>query len=254
MASLSFHALEGLPEIVPGQSLSDVIANGVAAAQIAVGHHDVFVLAQKIVSKSEGRFVPLAGVTPSKRALEMAAQCRKDPRLVEIVLGESSEVLRLAPDVLIVRHKRGFVMANAGVDQSNVPGGGERVLLLPEDPDRSARELRAALEARFKRRLGVVINDSFGRPWRYGTSGVAIGAAGFAALLDLRGEPDRHGRALQVTEVAVADELAAGASLVMGQADEGRPVVIAKGLEARYFGAEGSVADLVRPLNEDLFR
>ena len=184
--TLTFHALPDLPEVVPGQSLAELIAGGVQAAGLPVDNGDVVLVAQKIVSKSEGRIIALDTVTPSARALELAATCRKDPRLVELVLSQSTEILRLAPDVLIVRHLRGFVMANAGIDQSNVPGGGATALLLPEDPDRSAAALRAGLEARFGCRLAVVINDSFGRPWRRGTVGVAIGVAGLRALADLR--------------------------------------------------------------------
>lgn len=252
--ALVFHALPGLPEVRPGQSLVELIGDATPAAGLSVADGDVFVVAQKIVSKSEGRIVALDTVTASARAHEIAQQCRKDPRLVELVLSQSTEILRLAPDVLIVRHLRGFVMANAGIDQSNVPGGGATALLLPEDPDRSASELRAGLEAHFGRRLAVVINDSFGRPWRRGTVGIAIGAAGLRALADLRGQPDREGRSLQVTEVAVADELAAGASLLMGQADEGRPVVLAKGLSGDYLEPQKGASDLLRPLSEDLFR
>jgi coenzyme F420-0:L-glutamate ligase/coenzyme F420-1:gamma-L-glutamate ligase len=214
----------------------------------------VLVVAQKVVSKAQGRYVDLAMVTPSARAKEVAVEVDKDPRLVEVILGESSRVVRSSPNVLIVEHRMGFIVANAGVDRSNVPpsAGAEPVLLLPEDPDAAAEALRAQLERHFGVRLGVVINDSFGRPWRRGTVAVALGAAGIPALNDLRGQPDLYGVPLMVTETALADELAAAASLLMGQADEGHPVVLVSGLPTTEVPIPARA--LIRPASEDLFR
>lgn len=252
-ASLRLQALAGLPEFAPGVDIVASVTTAVARAGGSLRSGDVVIVCQKIVSKTEGRIVPLATVTPSAYAAELAAQCGKDPRLVELVLSESEAVVRCAPTVLIVRHRLGFTVANAGVDQSNLPGAGEVALLLPRDPDASARRLREDFKRQASVDVGVVINDSFGRPWRMGVCGVAIGSAGLIALKDMRGTRDRFGRALQVTQMAVADELAAAASLLMGQAAEGRPVVIARGVDPLLFG-EGAAADLVRPATMDLFR
>lgn len=215
---------------------------------------DIVVFAQKIVSKAEGRFVDLRQVIPSVRAQVVAREVAKDPRLVETVLSESRRIVRQRKDVLIVEHRLGFVMANAGVDQSNVgdPGAAELALLLPKDPDASAQRLRLALAQRYRCSLAVIINDSFGRPWRRGAVGVAIGCAGLAALSDLRGRHDIFGRTLQVTEVGLADEVAAAASLLMGQADEARPVVIVRGLGLDGEGTTAAI--LIRSPDEDLFR
>jgi coenzyme F420-0:L-glutamate ligase/coenzyme F420-1:gamma-L-glutamate ligase len=214
----------------------------------------VVVVAQKIVSKAEGRSVEVASVVPSDRARALAAEIGKDPRLVEIVLGESVRVVRSRPNLLIVEHKLGFVMANAGVDQSNVApqDGVARALLLPVDPDASAEALRAGLSARFGVKLAVIINDSFGRAWRRGTAGIAIGAAGVPSLVDLRGSPDLFGRTLEVSVIGFADEIAAAASLLMGQADEARPVVLVRGL--KWTAPATPASALVRPTAEDLFR
>lgn len=208
-------------------------------------------LAQKIVSKAEGRLVSLADVTPSPRAVELAEKVMKDPRQVELILQESTEVIRAIPGVLVVQHKLGFVMANAGIDASNVDDP-EQVLLLPADPDGSARRLRDEFKALAGADVGVVINDSWGRAWRMGTVGAAIGAAGLPGLIDMRGLPDMNGRILRVTEIAHADEIAAAASLMMGQAAEGRPVVIVRGLPRP--ARDGNAAELIRPKKMDLFR
>jgi coenzyme F420-0:L-glutamate ligase / coenzyme F420-1:gamma-L-glutamate ligase len=244
-------AVPAIPDVQPGDDLVDIVASAVDRAGLGVENSDIFVIAQKVVSKAEGRYVELAAIAPSPRALTLSAQTGKDPRLVEVILAESVRVVRHAPDVLIVEHRLGFVMANAGVDRSNV-GAGDRVLLLPEHPDRSADELRAGLQRRFGKTVAVIVNDSFGRPWRKGTVGVALGAAGLESLCDLRGRPDRYGRKLEVTETAFADEVAAAASLVMGQADEGLPAVIVSGLilSGRCLGARS----LIRPAESDLFR
>jgi coenzyme F420-0:L-glutamate ligase/coenzyme F420-1:gamma-L-glutamate ligase len=215
---------------------------------------DVLVVAQKIVSKAEGRIIDLAMVTPSAKAHKLAMEIDKDPRLVEVILSESVRVVRARRRVLIVEHKLGFIMANAGVDQSNVApaDGAQRVLLLPENPDRSAEVLRHGLRVLTGVDLAIVINDSFGRPWRKGTVGVAIGVAGLPAVVDLRGRPDLFGRTLEVSVIGFADEVAAAGSLVMGQADEATPVVLIRGL--RWSAPQSMSANLVRPSDEDLFR
>ena len=251
---LELIALPDFPLVQPGDDLAELIAATAGSSGTKLADDDIVVVAQKIVSKAENRIVDLATVTPSARAAEIAARCGKDPRLVEIILAESRRVVRCVPNVLIVEHRLGFVMANAGVDQSNVgpQDGAERALLLPAEPDRSAAGLRQALAARTGCRVGIVINDSFGRAWRCDTVGVAIGLAGLPALLDKRGEPDLFGRTLRVTVIGWIDEIAAAASLVMGQADEGRPVVIVRGL--RWAAAQSSSAELIRAASEDLFR
>jgi coenzyme F420-0:L-glutamate ligase/coenzyme F420-1:gamma-L-glutamate ligase len=246
--------LAGIPLIEPGDDLAAVLAQALRASGIAPRDGDVLVVAQKIVSKAEGRYVALAAVAPSPRALELAGPLKKDPRLVEVILRESREVVRYREGLLIVEHRLGFVMANAGVDQSNIvhDAEGERVLLLPADPDRSCAALKERLDAEFGADLAVVMNDSFGRPWRNGVVGVAIGAAGLPCVMDMVGEPDLFGRALRVTEVALADEIAAAASMVMGQADEGTPAVHIRGLAWR--GVPGRASDLVRAKERDMFR
>src|SRR5688572_22442464 len=235
MKSVSSTALLGLPEIRAGLDLTRAIVDAAGAAGLVPCASDVLVIAQKIVSKAEGRTVDLRSVEPSATALELAGKTGKDARLVQVILSESVEVLRAVPNVLIVRHRLGYVMANAGVDRSNVPniGGAENVLLLPIDPDASAARLRRELMHHWKVPLAVIISDSFGRAWRNGVVNVALGAAGLPALVDRRGERDRDGRILDVTEVALADAIAAGAALVMGEADEGTPVVIARSEERR---------------------
>lgn len=247
-------ALPGIPEVEAGAPLAHLLLEAVERVETELADGDVLVLAQKIVSKAEGRRVSLADVVAGDRALELAARVDKDPRLVELMLRESREVLRAKRGVLIVEHRLGFVMASAGIDRSNLPGAGDGgyVLLLPEDPDASARRLRDELRAEGRADIGIVINDSFGRAWRNGVAGTAIGVAGLPALVDLRGEADREGRALAVTQVAAADELAAGASLVMGQADESVPAVLVRGFP--YARRESTARELVRPRGEDLFR
>ncbi len=254
MRELRLLALEGLPEIAAGDDLVALLLAAVARGGLQLADNDILVVAQKIVSKAEARSVRLADVEPSARALELAATTHKDARLVECMLRESRTVLRAKPNVLIVEHRLGCVMASAGIDQSNVPGAtmAETVLLLPEDPDASARRLQKQIKAAAGAHIGVVINDSFGRAWRNGVTGVAIGVAGVPALIDLRGQPDRESRALQVTQIAAADELAAAASLLMGQAAEGCPAVLVRGFP--YPLRESSARELLRPTTEDLFR
>lgn len=252
-APLELRALTGLPEIRRGDDLAGLIGEAMVRQQITLRGGDALVVAQKVVSKSEGRVVDLAAVTPSVRATELAARVRKDPRFVEVVLAESSEVVRAVPDILITRHRQGFVMANAGIDRSNVPGAdADLVLLLPADCDASARRLRERLTGADGVAPAVVISDSFGRPWRQGTVNVALGVAGMPALRDLRGGVDREGRVLQATQVALADALAAAAGLVMGETTESTPVVLARGLD--FSGPLADGRSLIRPPDEDLFR
>ena len=251
---LQFIPLPGLPIVEPGDDLVDLIASSLQRLAIRLAHRDVLVVAQKIVSKAEDRFVYLDAVEPSPRARSLAEETGKDPRLVEVILGESRRVVRHRRDVLIVEHRLGFVMANAGVDSSNVgpSGGRQRVLLLPEDPDASAADLRKRLSACFDCDVGVVISDSFGRAWRLGATGVAIGAAGLPSLQDLRGQPDLFGRELEITTVAFADQVAAGAALAIGEAAEATPVVLVRGLD--WSQPATNAQALIRPPGEDLFR
>lgn len=244
--------LPGLPLIQPGDDLAALLLTALQQASLPLATGDILVLAQKIVSKAEGRQVYLPDVAPSPRAEELAAQTQKDPRLVELILRESRAVLRTRPGLIIVEHRLGFVCANAGIDHSNVAGNDEWVLLLPENPDASAERLRVQLEASTGARIGVMIIDSHGRAWRHGTVGIAIGISGLPGMVDLRGQPDLMGRTLQVTQVGTADELAAAASLVMGQAAEGTPVVHVRGFP--YPLREGSLQELIRPKEMDLFR
>jgi coenzyme F420-0:L-glutamate ligase/coenzyme F420-1:gamma-L-glutamate ligase len=252
-ARLEIFAIPGLPMVRAGDDLSAMIAEAVEASGHTLRDRDVVVIAQKIVSKAEGRTVDLATVRPSDEAIALAAQVEKDPRIVQVVLSESVRVVRSRPNLMIMQHRLGFVMANAGVDQSNVaPADGvQRALLLPIDPDGSAETIRARLAERFGVELGCVINDSFGRPWRRGTAGVAIGCAGLPSLIDLRGQPDLFGRILEVSIIGFADEIAAAASLLQGQAAEGQPVVVVRGLT--WTAPDATIAELVRPPAEDLF-
>lgn len=245
-ATITVFAPDGVPQVAAGDDLATLV---LAAHTPEDG--DIVVLAQKIVSKAEGRLVPLDTVTPSPRAVELAAECDKDPRLVELVLSETDEVMRVRRGVLIVRHRLGLVLANAGIDQSNIDHAPPAALLLPRDPDASAAALRDALRARAGADVAVLVIDSLGRAWRNGTTGTAIGAAGLPALLDLRGTPDIYGRRLETSELGLADEIAAAASLAMGQAGEGRPLAIVRGVP--YARREGNAAELVRPRALDLF-
>ena len=252
--TLELTALDGFPLVKPGDPLLPLIETALTTNAYPLKDNDIIVLAQKIVSKAENRYLSLDSLKPSTQALELAQQCEKDPRLVQAILNESTAVVRCTPGVLIVRHRLGFVLANAGIDHSNIPGGdtGERVLLLPVDPDQSAETLQADIRQRFGIHVGVLINDSFGRPWRLGTSGVCIGCAGILPLRDHRGEKDIYQQSLKVTQVARGDELAAAASLLMGQAAERRPVVIVRGISLSAETAPATT--LVRASNEDLFR
>ncbi|MBD8877084.1 coenzyme F420-0:L-glutamate ligase [Roseibium polysiphoniae] len=252
MARLTLTTLDDFPLVNPGDDLANLVAKGLKRQQVALGRGDVVVIAQKVVSKAEDRFRNLADITPGQDALDLAEETDKDPRLVQAILDESTEVVRKRKGVLVVRHRCGWVMAQAGIDQSNVEGSENgALLLLPIDPDASAARLRAALLERLDVPLGVVIADSFGRPFRNGTTGVAIGAAGVTSFMDIRGERDLYGRELKVSTVAHADELASAASLLMGQGNEGCPVVLVQGLAP---SREVPAASLIRPLEDDLFR
>jgi len=251
--SLTLTALAGLPLVDSGDDLGALLIAAMRRMPSAPRDKDVLVVAQKVVSKAEGRFVDLKSVVPSARAVTLAQEVNKDARLVEVILSESTEVIRKRRDVLIVAHRLGFIMANAGVDQSNVAGeDSEQVLLLPRDPDGSAAALKARLDREFGVDLGVIVNDSFGRPWRNGVVGVALGAAGLPVIRDMVGTPDLFGRKMRVTEIAEADEIAAAASLLMGQGAEGQPAVHLRGLDWDAPAAPASA--LLRPKEMDLFR
>ncbi|HET6196657.1 MAG TPA: coenzyme F420-0:L-glutamate ligase [Acetobacteraceae bacterium] len=224
--------LPGIPLVQSGDDLVLLIIDGLAQADVYPRDGDIFVLAQKIVSKAEGRMVDLATVTPGKKAEELALVVNKDPRLVELVLSETANIILAKPGSLLVEHRLGFVMPNAGIDMSNIgPPDHEKALLLPVDPDGSAEILRERLSDAFGMNVGVVINDSVSRAWRKGSCGVAIGSAGLPVFNDLRGEKDLLGRELKTSITGFADEVAAAASLVMGQRDEGTPIVVIRGLK-----------------------
>jgi coenzyme F420-0:L-glutamate ligase / coenzyme F420-1:gamma-L-glutamate ligase len=254
-ARLEILALPDFPMVKPGDDLTGMILEGLSAAGLSLQAGDVVVAAQKIFSKAEDRYAQLADVTPSAQAVELATQVDKDPRIVELILSESSEVVRHREGVLVVAHRLGFVLANAGIDASNIADGGvEQVLLLPLDPDQSCQRLRTELCERSGTDVAVVMNDSLGRPWRNGTVGVAIGSTGIPALQDLKGEEDLFGRELLVTEVGLGDEISAAAGLVQGQANEGQPVVLMRGLNLKLSDDNAGAGPLVRPREQDLFR
>lgn len=250
---LRFAPVPEVPLIRPGDDLAALMAAAIERAGLGPEPGDLLCVAQKVVSKAEGRQVDLADVAPGDEAKRLAAAVEKDPRLVQLVLDESTEVLRQRPGILIVRHRLGLVCANAGIDQSNIDhGGGQQALLLPQHPDRSAAQLRSRLRRLTGAQLGVIITDSHNRPWRLGTVGVAIGSAGLEVLVDRRGGLDLFGRELRVTLINQADALAAAATLLMGETTEGTPIVVIKGLPPR--SSDDRAAMIVRPLDEDLFR
>jgi coenzyme F420-0:L-glutamate ligase/coenzyme F420-1:gamma-L-glutamate ligase len=246
---LRLFRLPGLPEFQRGDNLSEQIGNAARKARMPFENGDVLVIAQKIVSKTEGATVRLATISPSLQARAIAERQKKDPRLVEVILRESRRLVRTDP-VLIAETRHGYVCANAGVDHSNVPGD-DTVTLLPRDPDQSAKNLAAALRKRTRKRIAVIISDTFGRPWRLGLTNVAIGASGVPVLQDLRGTRDRNGKPLTATILAVADELAAAAGLLMGKS-EGFPVILIRGY--RFKTSAEPAARIIRPAAEDLFR
>ena len=249
-AALRLTALAGLPEIRPGDDLARLIAEAARREGVAPSQGTVLVAAQKIISKAEGSIVDLRTITPSPRALSFAEEYDKDPRLVEVVLGQSKRIVRMERGVIIAETRHGFICANAAVDRSNVPGD-DHATLLPADPDRSAAILREGLRESLGMDLAVVISDTFGRPWRRGQVNVALGVAGFNPLEDVRGKSDRQGRPLVATEPATADELAAAAGLLMTK-DAGHAVVFIEGL--RLAPAAGNARQLIRDPEQDLFR
>ncbi len=251
--SISIIPLTDIPLIQPGDDLAQILGDAIDRLELPVKSNDVLVLAQKIVSKAENRYVDLDRVTPSPRAIAVAQQCDKDPRLIEVILWDTREIVRLRPGLIIVEHLLGFVCANAGVDRSNVaPEGIDRVLRLPENPDRSAALIRSILRDRFQIDLGVIIADSHGRPHRMGTIGVAIGLAGLPGMEDWRGRKDLFGYTLQHTEVGIADQIASAATLLLGQAAEKIPAVIVRG--AIFEPRDGTAREINRPKDMDLFR
>jgi coenzyme F420-0:L-glutamate ligase/coenzyme F420-1:gamma-L-glutamate ligase len=252
--ALTITGLDGIPRVQPGDDLPALLIAAMERGRLVPQPNDILVVAQKVVSKAEGRYFDLATVEPGSRARGLAAVTRKDARLVEVILSESAEVLRAAPHVLVTVTRHGFVMANAGVDQSNLEAGddGRRVLLLPEEPDRSAQRIKDRVDAQFGGNIGVIVSDSTGRAWRLGTVGIAIGAAGVPSLIDRRGERDLAGRPLEATEVGFADAVAAAAVLAMGEAGEARPAVLVRGLVLT--AAQRPASALLRPKAQDLFR
>jgi len=250
-SQLEIIALDGLPMVQPGDNLAEIIVCGLKQNNVRLRSDDIVVAAQKIISKAEDRYVQLATIAPGEHARDLAERTGKDPRLLEIILSESSEVVAVSPGVIITRHRSGHVMANAGVDQSNIDQHGETVLLLPVDADKSAARLRTAISAQTGIDVGVIVADSFGRPWRMGTTLAAIGVSGVTALWDRRGDIDRCQNTLNVTQLALADMAATAAGLVMGEADEGRPVAVVRGLSG--FGATQTSRDLIRDPADDLF-
>ena len=254
---LTLTPLKGIPLVKQGDDLAAMILTSLHFDEIELQNGDVVVLAQKIVSKAEGRRVRVDSFIPSKEAITLGKSTGKDPGLIQAILEESKKIIRTAPNTIIAEHRNGFICANAGIDHSNVKidegdAPDDWILLLPKDADRSASAIRANLEAASGKKIAVLIIDSHGRPWRVGTVGVTIGVSGMPALVDLRGKPDLFGRKLQISQVAAADELAAGASLMMGQSDEGAPVVHVRGFP--YALREGMLDELIRPEAQDLFR
>ena len=254
MKSVTYFAVPDLPLIEPGDDLAGKIVDALKQCDLPLVSGDIVVVAQKVVSKAENRYVDLDSVVPSARALQLAPIVGKEPRYLEVILSESDEIIRHRPGIVITAHRLGFVMANAGIDESNIehPQGRSRVLLLPVNPDSSAADLKSRFDQEFGANVGVIINDSFGRPWRNGVVGVALGAAGVPSLIDMIGAPDMFGRAMRVTEISVADEIASGASLLMGQGAEGLPVVVVRG--ASFKAPIRPASDLLRPRERDMFR
>jgi coenzyme F420-0:L-glutamate ligase/coenzyme F420-1:gamma-L-glutamate ligase len=248
--NINLYALTKVPEICKNDNLGEIIARCIMEEGIEVNDGDIVVIAHKIVSKAEGRLVYLSKVTPGEQARELANICEKDPRLIEVILQESQEVLKVRKNVIITRHRLGFVCANAAVDRSNT-GGEDRVILLPENPDKSACYIRISLGEMLKREVAVIINDSHGRPFREGAIGVAVGISGMAPLHSYIGKSDRYGYVMQTSVEAVADEIASAATLLMGQIDESRPVVIIKGYE--YEKSYSGIKENIRDSKKDLF-
>lgn len=252
LTQISILPLRGIPLIQHGDDLIKIILEAIAQATHPLQDGDVLVITSKIVSKAEGRQVNLRNVVPGDEAKFIAQQTQKDPRIVELVLRESCRISRQRTGVLITEHHLGFVSANAGIDQSNVTGDNDHVLLLPEDPDATAQEMRSRLVDETGATVGLIISDSHGRPFRMGNVGVAIGVAGMPAVLDLRGQPDLFGRTLQVSTQAYADLVASAAHLACGEGNEGLPVTLIRGLH--FENIDGRASDLNRPREQDLYR
>lgn len=254
MQNLTLMSIPQIPHVQSGDNLAELLVETLTKAEMKLQDGDVIAIAQKIVSKAEGRMVRLSDVVIDAESMKIANEVGKDPRLVALILQESDEISRKKPGVLIVRHKLGFTSANAGIDRSNVApeAGDDIVLLLPKDPDASAQAIRQAIKIELAVDVGVVITDSHGRPFRLGTVGIAIGVAGVPALWDRRGEEDLYGYELQHTDVGVADEIAAAAGLLMGQGAEGNPAILIRGLQ--YPINNGKASDLIRPKEMDLYR
>ncbi len=250
--SLSLVALPGIPLVQPGNDLAQIILNSLQQSGLSLQTGDVLVISSKIVSKAEGCIVDLTTIEPGEKAVQIGNETQKDPRIVELVLRESKMVSRKAVGVLVTQHRLGFISANAGIDQSNVDDTGDKVLLLPGNPDQSAQQIRAQLVAVTGVEVGIVISDTHGRPFRMGNVGVAIGVAGMPALVDLRGQTDLFGRELQISMQGYADLVASAAHLLCGESDEGRPVVLVRGLQ--FERTDGQAAELVRPPEQDLYR
>lgn len=254
MNQITLTALPKIPMIQKGDDLVQIILKGLNRAKIEMKNGDVFVIAQKIVSKSEGRLIDLNDVTPSKKAKEIGKKMNKDPRLIELILSESKEVIRFTQEHLIVRHRLGFVIANAGLDQSNVntdPLSNTKALLLPYNPDASCRKMREQILKRTEKKVGIIINDSHGRPFKKGVTGSAIGVAGIPVLRDMRGTHDLFQRKLATTLIASADELAAAGSILMGQADEGKPIIHVRGFP--FKAKQVTIKEIFYNKKEELF-
>ncbi len=252
ISQLSLFAIPGIPLVHHGDDLVALLTDALNAAGLTLADGDVVVVAQKLISKAEGRTVSLNNVQPSDKAIEIATATDKEPAIVQLILDESRKILRHRPGILIAEHKLGFVLANAGIDRSNVTPDADDVLLLPENPDQSAAELRAGLADKLGLQMGVIIADSVGRAWRMGTTGMTLGSAGVEALANLRGQQDMFGRVLEVSEHAVADSIASAAELLMGEADEATPVVVVRGLHQGNSEQDSKV--LLRAEHEDMFR
>jgi len=252
LPSVSIIPISGIPMIQAGDDLAAIILDALKQAGISLQSGDVLVITSKIVSKAEGRLVDLQTVRPGEQAIQLAEATHKDPRIVELILRESCYISRQKPGTLIVQHRLGFISASAGIDQSNVRGSDEFVLLIPENPDATAESLRACFQAAAGATVGVIISDSHGRPFRLGNVGVAIGVAGMPALVDLRGQPDLFGRDLHITIQGYADMVASAALLVIGESNEGLPVALLRGL--RFPPIEGHASDLYRPVEQDMYR
>tara|TARA_B100001013_G_C24600219_1_gene438518 strand:- start:86 stop:850 length:765 start_codon:yes stop_codon:yes gene_type:complete len=254
LKNLQLIAIEGIPLIEPGDNLDKIIIQAVKEQKIKLKSGDILVIAQKIVSKSENRYAYLKEVIPSSEAFRIAKKTEKDPKLVQLILNESARVIRYKKGLMVVENKLGFVHANAGIDKSNIEINNDnpKVLLLPKNPDGSALSIKKGIFRKIELNLGIIINDSSGRAWRKGIVGIAIGSSGVEALSDLRGKTDLYGNTLEITEVGKADEIASAASLLMGQADEGFPVILVKGVTAS--NEVSDVKSLLRDRSEDLFR